>query len=431
MIHRAAFTFFSASVLAVLFAGAADLPDHWSSWRYSRPVLQDSTSQNASPTGTPAEIRLPWDLFAHCNAGCADLRVVDAQGQEIPYELRTDRATTRSESHEGRIMENSFASGKYTQIVGDLGRDSPFYDRVRVETDRPDFIVWGEVALSDDAKTWRIVEARAPIARFRKRSVDGTQTIPFQGLNSRYIRVRIFETEQQFSVTGLTVLREESHAAALAEVPATFQIANSDDTTETAWITNFASSHIPVSRLMFGTDTEEFYRAVRVSGGVDGKLWSYRGSGVIFRYKQGASTRESLAIDFPEWPHNEMLRVEVINGNDQPLRNAKLSLLAVPRRLVFRPQANANYRLLYGNGQAAAPQYDLSHYLDSGTVKPAYVAFSLGPEEATANYRDPRPFSERHPSVLWIALVIAIVLIGLTALKTLRTPSPSSPNNPS
>src|SRR4030095_5096051 len=100
-------------------------------------------------------------------------------------------------------------------------------------------------------------------------------------------------------------------------------------------------------------------------------------------------------------------------------------------RLVFRPQADANYRLLYGNERAATPQYDLSHYLDSGRAKPVYAVFSLGPEEATANYRDPRPFSERHPSVLWIALVVAIVLIGLTALKTLRAPSPSSPNNPS
>jgi hypothetical protein len=430
MIRRAAFTFFAASILATLVAGAADLPDHWRAWRYSRPVLQDS-SQDASQAGNPAELRLPWDVFAHCNASCADLRLVDTQGREIPYELRTDRATTNSEAHEARLLENSFAAGKYTQVVGDVGRDAPFYDRVRVETNRADFIVWVEVALSDDAKTWRIVEARAPIARFRKRSVDGIQTIPFRGLNSRYIRVRIFEAEQQFTVTGLTVLREESHPALLAEVPAAFQIANSDDTSETAWITNFASSHIPVSRLKFSTDTDQFYRAVRVSASEDGKLWSYRGSGMIYRYMQGAATRESLAIDFPEWPENHLFRVEVINGNDQPLRNAKLSLLAIPRTLVFKAQANTSYRLLYGNDRAGSPHYDLGRYLEAGPAKPVDLAFSLGAEEATPNYQDPRPFSERHPSVLWIALGIAIVLIGLTALKTLRTPSASSPNNPS
>jgi len=417
--------------IAAFLAAAADLPDHWRPWRYSRPILQGPSPQDGEEPAKPAEFRLPWDLLAHSNAGCPDLRITDGQGKEIPYELKTDHASSRSESHEVHVVENSFATGKYTQIVGDLGREPPFYDRVRIETPLTDFIVWAEVALSDDARTWRIVEPRAPIARFRKRSVDGTQTIAFEGLNSRYVRVRIFASEEQFGVTGLTVLREESHPATLDEVPATFQLANSDDTTETAWTTHLASGNIPVSRVQFASETPEFYRAVRISGSEDGKIWNFRGSGVIYRYKRGATVRQSLSVDFPEWPGNRLLRVEVINGNDQPLRNAKLSLLAVPRTIVFRPQPNTSYRLVYGNERAGAPQYDLSHFLEAGPAKRAYVLFSLGPEDATANYRDPRPFSERHPSVLWIALGIAIVLIGLAALKTLRTPSPPSPGNPS
>lgn len=412
--------------IAAWLASAADLPDRWRAWRYSRPIAQGSSPQDNTDAAGPAEIRLPWEVFAHCNAGCSDLRIVDGQGQEIPYELKTDRASSHSERHEAHIAENSFAAAKYTQIVGDLGADAPFYDRVRIETPLSDFIVWAEVALSDDAKTWRIVEPRAPIARFRSRSVDGTQAISFQGLNSRYVRVRIFQGEEQFNVTGLTVLREESHAAALVEVPITFQLANSDDATETAWSSSLASRNVPVSRVQFATETPEFYRAVRIGSSEDGKIWSYRGSGVIYRYKQGAAIRESLAVDFQEWRGNRLLRVDVINGNDQPLRSAKLSLFAVPRAIVFRPQPNVNYRLVYGNERAGAAQYDLSHLLQTGPAKPVYVSFSLGPEEATTNYHDPRPFSERHPSVLWIALSIAIVLIGLTALKTLRAPSPSS-----
>ena len=430
MIRRVSLLLFVLCIAAFL-AAAADLPDRWRPWRYSRPILQHSSPEDSAEIARPAEIRLPWDLFAHCYAGCSDLRITDGQGQETPYELKTDHSSSSSESHEVHMVENSFATGKYTQIVGDLGRDAPFYDRVRIKTPLADFIVWAEVALSDDAKTWRIVEPRAPIARFRKRSVDGTQTIAFEGLHSRYIRVRIFETAQQFGVTGLTVLREESHPVTLDEVPATFQLANSDDTTETAWTTNLASGNIPVSRVQFAALTPEFYRAVRISSSMDGKIWNFRGSGVIYRYKQGAAIRESLSVDFREWPGNRLLRVDVINGNDQPLRNAKLSLLAVPRTIVFRPQPQTNYRLLYGNESAGAPQYDLSHFLEAGPPKPVYVLLSLGPEETTANYRDPRPFSERHPSVLWIALGIAIVLIGLTALKTLRTPGPPASDNAS
>jgi hypothetical protein len=46
----------------------------------------------------------------------------------------------------------------------------------------------------------------------------------------------------------------------------------------------------------------------------------------------------------------------------------------------------------------------------------------LGPEEITSNYADPRPFTERHPNLLWVALGLAIVLLGYAALRALRTP---------
>src|SRR5262249_50455668 len=158
MRRRARFTFLAASIFIALLANAADLPDKWRSWRYSRPVLQDSSVENASQFSGLAEVRLPWELFAFSNAGLSDLRLIDTRGQEVPYILQAEHGAKRSEPHEARIVENSFAVGKYTQIVADLGADAPSYDRVRIETPLTDFIVWTEVALSDDAKTWRIVE---------------------------------------------------------------------------------------------------------------------------------------------------------------------------------------------------------------------------------------------------------------------------------
>jgi len=52
---------------------------------------------------------------------------------------------------------------------------------------------------------------------------------------------------------------------------------------------------------------------------------------------------------------------------------------------------------------------------------------SLGTEEPTSNYADPRPFTERHPNLLWLALAIAVVLLGYAALRALRTPNAPTP----
>lgn len=396
---------------------SADLPEKWRVWHYSRAI------EGAPMAGDePAKLTLTWEIYARCRANCDDLRILNARGEEIPFVLQERPAHASAEVHAARMVENSFVSDKYTQVIGDLGEQHVNYDRVKVETNRPDFIVWAEVALSDDAKIWRIVEPRAPIARFRSRNVDGTQTIPIQGLSSRYVRVRINDPASQFPVSGVKVLHDEPHEFRTSDVPAAFVQESSSDSTENVWRATLNSVNQPVSELRIQTGTPEFYRAVRISGSVDGREWSHFASGVIYRYQQGDKTKESLHITFPDNSGYRFIRTEIINGNDQPLVNVNLSLAAIPRTLLLKQIVGENYRLIYGNEKAGRPQYDVAHYLDSGAPTPAYRVLSLGPEEETANYRDPRPFTERHPEILWSALGLAIVLIGLTAVKTLRTP---------
>jgi hypothetical protein len=55
----------------------------------------------------------------------------------------------------------------------------------------------------------------------------------------------------------------------------------------------------------------------------------------------------------------------------------------------------------------------------------AALAAELGPEGMNANYRAPaaavRPFAERHPEMLWIALIAAICALGMVALKAAKS----------
>ena len=416
------------TISAVLLAGtfclitvSADLPDNWRSWRYSR-VIQSAPPDN----NQPAELTLPWEIYGHCSTNCEDVRIINSRGGEVPFVVKEKPVHRNAEMRSGRVIENSFVAGSYTQVIGDLGEQHANYDRIKIETGRPDFIVWAEVALSDDAKTWRIVESRAPIARFRSRDVDGIQTIPIQALSSRYVRVRIADPSEPFPLTGISVLHEEPYRFQTSDVPAGFALENSTDPTESVWRATLTSLNQPISEVKLDTATPEFYRAMRIGGSVDGREWSYFGSGVIYRYTQNGKTKESLRIEFPEMSGHRFVRVEIINGNDQPLANVNLSLAAIPRTLLFKKISGANYRLVYGNEKAGRPQYDLAHYLDPGVPKPVDRILSLGPEEQTANYRDPRPFTERHPGILWGALGLAIVLIGLTAIKTLRLPAKPS-----
>jgi hypothetical protein len=191
---------------------------------------------------------------------------------------------------------------------------------------------------------------------------------------------------------------------------------------QTQWTLDLQSAAIPVAELNFETGQREFYRAVRLLTSVDSKEWQPAGGGEIYRYSVAGRTEESLRVSSPyELGGSRFWRVEILNGNDAPLSSVRMSLTMSRRFALFRPRESRSYRLIYGNAHAAAPQYDFARTL---RIQPNELLsqLDLGPEETTANYADPRPFTERHPNLLWIALGLAVVLLGYAALRAMRTP---------
>jgi hypothetical protein len=188
-----------------------------------------------------------------------------------------------------------------------------------------------------------------------------------------------------------------------------------------------SAQNLPIAHISFATPQQEFYRAVRILTSEDGKEWQPVSGGEIYRYKSGNKLEESLAVSLYEVWGARLWRIEILNGSDAPLPSVEISFAYTQRRISFQPMQGHAYRLLYGNPKAPSPQYDVQHifpYKDKRLASPT----SLGSEEITLNYDDGKPFSERHPSLLWLALGIAILLLAYSALRSMRTPAP--PNSP-
>jgi hypothetical protein len=430
MIRRGLASLFLFLVLCVA-AFATDLPAHWRSWRYSR-LIGDF------PRGdrTPVTLRLPFDLFARSDAHGSDLRIIDEHGQEIPYLLGVPRGESRTETRPSHILERSFVSGQFTQIIVRVTDQPPLEDRrgatlqqldaepwfntYRVATPETDFMYWVETAVSDDAHEWRIVDAHSPISRFRKHGLDGNQTVQFEGhSNQRYLRMRIFDSDRQFPVDAVEVLSRSSSEPPRTPLPNVFSPDKSLDDTESSWSTDLSTPNLPVSELDFSTDQPEFYRPVRISTSDDRKEWSFRAAGEIYRFHQANKLKESLRISFPE-TFARFWRADIINGNDRQLINVRLELRSFERSITFQTEPGHAYRVIYGNDKVSSPQYDFARIFDRRKVVPVAA---LGSEESTGNYADPRPYTERHPNLLWLALATAVALLGYAALRALRTPT--------
>jgi hypothetical protein len=369
---------------------------------------------------------LDRDVFSHSENRLADLRIIDESGQELPYEMRSQITPPAQPVRvPATIGENSFAAGQFTQVVLDLGARTGFHDSLRVQTPESDFINWVQVDASDDAHLWRTVNARAPISRFLKEKLDGDQTVRYSENNARYLRVRIQESGHPFNVTAIEVFssplvktEKSQDAAPLAESLA--PDANGEGST-TRWTVDLGSGNIPVAKFDFVASQPEFYRAVRVLTSTEGHEWQPAGGGEIHRYTVSGKVEESLGVQCYESWGSRFWRVEVLNLNDAPLTAVRLSVALPVRYALFRPLPSRSYRLLYGNARATAPQYDLAKTLQIPAMD-AIAHPELGNPEPTSNYADPRPFTERHPNLLWAALAIAVLMLGYAALRALRNP---------
>ncbi len=398
------------ALAAAAYSGA--LPNTWRAWRYSRQVVV--------PSEPLVKVAIPAGLYARTENRLADLRLINDQGEETPFLIADENFQPAAKSLPVKLLENSFVKGEHTQIILDLRGASSFHDAVEIETPEPEFIFWVEVAASDDARTWRIVKERAPISRFRSEEIAGSRRIRYSPNNAGFLRLRILAPEEKFPVTSAAVYFSPEYPETVWQTIPVALTAASGPAHTSVWEADLSSTRAPVSGIVLETSQPEFFRVVHIQTSEDGKLWETRCTGQIYRYRAGEKQEESPRFFFGEMWASRFLRVEVVNRSDAPLTDARLALLLNPRNIVFRPQAGSSYRLLYGNQRAAAPDYDLARTLHLSEQKNLALG-SLGPEGPTENYADPRPFTERHPSAVWVALGVAILLLGMGAMRALRS----------
>jgi hypothetical protein len=112
--------------------------------------------------------------------------------------------------------------------------------------------------------------------------------------------------------------------------------------------------------------------------------------------------------------------VTIDNGDDVPLSVERVQLRMLERKLCFEAAANARYVLFFGDSALTAPHYD---YATLFAPQADVSLAAMGTEKPNPAYRsrpDERPFTERHPALLWVALTAVIALLGGIVLRSVK-----------
>ena len=431
--------------LLLLLAAAGSSPGVRPEIRYFR---YQRTVQDLPRAGGQACFAIDPAIFAHAAPQLADLRLYQGTA-EAPYALRQ----VAPPSDKDQQVSPLDLGRRARQTVFDAVMPPGNYRDVQLAIAGENFIatvvVSGSQQQADHAQT-RI--GSYTIFDLTRQKLGRSTVLHLPPSDFRFLHFRIAGAVAPENVKGLTVLRASVGDPKYLTVAATSRVVQKGRES----IVEFnVPANTPVDRLVFdpGPNTGEFSRNVRISVG---RIAPPRASGSEFaeppaqafgnllrihrvvdghaidedRLAVNAPVNEDFGMGFGEASSEgsgARIRwtVTIENGDDAPLPFTSVRLEMVERELCFHAAAATGYMLYFGDPALAAPHYD---YATLFTRQPGAVQAGTGPESPNPVYEprpDSRPFTERHPLLLWAALVLVILLLAGISLRSAKRATPA------
>lgn len=403
---------------AFALVAATPLPKAWKNWKYSREIRTGSVTERRL-----VSVVIPLEIFQHAQGSLDDLRVIDNDGSQVPFILHLPPGSPVQITRPSTVRENIFSKGEYSQVVLDIGPNVAYHNTIAFGTSGPDYVVSAEVATSSNDADWQTVGTPVQLFRFEQYPNEVSQAVRYPESNARYVRLRILGGDQPFTILHPQIeyreaSPEESSSMTVALFPEEHSRAGMSE-----WSYDLGSTGAPVLDVGFQTSEPEFRRRVQIDYSPDKTYWTTC-SGEIYRLERNGQEFERLSVPVaaPEFA-DRYWRVAVVNGDDRPLEGLQPALHMAPRRVIFWQEPGKTYLLLYGQFRAPQPVYDLAARTDVKQLASA-VLVPLGPEDLNTAYVPPLPWTERHDSLMWAALIVALLILGFTAIRSLsRIPS--------
>lgn len=390
-----------ALVLAAAFVPAR--------WRYRQRIVT---------AGPVTRVVLDRAVYDGAAPGLDDLRVGRDGAGEVPYLLRLAGAGAETLTRTVQIVNQEWRAGALSATLELEGQ----HNELLLDISRVDFRSRVAIEASDDGKQWALLRRAAYIFRYTAddgRVVEET-TLRYPDSRRRYVRLTLSDWPGPEGFTGASVAWNRSTEARRSEVWS--GEARLEGTRSCAVFATGTTAPRDRAVVAIAPDSvQTFHRSATLEESEDGKSWRWLASGALYRI-QG---EESLALDFAE-TRARWMRLCVRQGDDRPVRLSRVQLLGLDRELTFRSDAPGAYWLYYGATSAVAPVYDLAQIAGTNFQASAQRG-SLGAREANPGFAaepDPRPWTEKHPALLYTALGVAVCGLGWVALKLLRTSQP-------
>jgi hypothetical protein len=447
-------------------ASAPDSADHL---RYQRTIALPSAREGQG--GGQACATLDAQVFAHAAASLKDLRLFNGAA-EFPY-ATTLSEPLQQENEDARILNPGLRDRR---MVFDLAMPRHPYTDVLLNLQGKDFLATATVAGESAPNAHDRTELGSfTLFDLSSQRLSRNTNIPLPESSFPYLHVELAIAPAPGTpgvpvVPGMLLGATVPPSREAQTVYTTAQQSSGFTQRGRRTVATFALPvHVPIERISFVLAPGykgNFSRSVRIdaqaqpappreaaadpgAGGNAEAAQSETATATILRVHTTETTQATQTSGPVEIPVEEeelsvpvaigsnmqrpaKLEVAVDNGDDPPLPLAAVRLEMRQRRICFDPAAvtqrlTLDYGDAYGDadsgGDAAlqAPVYDYAKLFRPAA---APVSARLEPEHLNPGFRPPidsRPFTERHPELLWVVLLGVLIILATVALRSARS----------
>ena len=320
-------------------------------WRYKQSL--------EIATGGLVRAELSPETLNAARSGLEDLRVLDADGSEVPYLIQ--RAEPRSGS---MLVPKTFRysadpENQTTTLFIETGTTEPLVG-VSLETPAATFLKSVRVEGSNDGETWKEIASGQPI--FRQPGGAENRLIPLEKAVWPFLRLTLDDRRSQpVPFTGARLHMPEVPAPSK---PVVIRVKSRD---ESPGITRLAldlgAANLPLASLRIETPEPLFTRHITLAVpevSEEGICEKKIGQAVIYRIGIDGKSEMRLEIPVEQQIRSRELIVTIHNQDSPPLAITGVSGEQRLTRLLFLAHEPGRFLLLTGNGQCPAPRYDLA-----------------------------------------------------------------------
>jgi len=356
-------------------------------------------------------------VWQHSLPNLDDLRIY-AAGKEIPYARRTMWGSRETEQKTVRLLQPGSLGGK-TQFLLDMSGVSE-YDRITLTLKTKNYVAHARVEGQDDSHgtQWANL-GTTTLFDLTEERLGNNSTLQLPASTYKYLRVTVDALVKPSDVQGGTAGIERAQEVVWRDLGSEpKQTQEGKDTV----LTFAVPEHVPVERVMLAIDSAQgnFQRGIEMQSDKESMIGAGQITRIHMQRNGGKIDVDRTWLSLSATTHGE-LRAVIHNGDDAPLRITRARLQQYERRVYFDCDAGTSLGLYYGDQKLDAPVYDYAKLFQSDV---SAVQVQMGGEEATAGYTgrpDDRPWSERHPAVLWAAILAAVAILGGIAVRSIKS----------